>query len=79
MSSAPVGSSAAAAPRHVVLEDDGEYFDEDPTVGRGVPKDAAGELTWAPMQPVPATAQFMDVIKESLASPKASTASSAAQ
>ncbi|KAG5487230.1 hypothetical protein LSCM4_07718 [Leishmania orientalis] len=64
--STPASSSLIAAPHHVVLEDDGEYFDEDPTVGRGVPKDAAGEVAWKPMQPVAASDGFMAAIKQSL-------------
>ncbi|TPP54885.1 FHA domain family protein [Leishmania donovani] len=59
-------SSPASPPQHVVLEDDGEYFDEDPTVGRGVPKDTAGEMAWKPMQPVAASDGFMAAIKQSL-------------
>lgn len=66
MPSAPASSFPASPPQHVVLEDDGEYFDEDPTVGRGVPKDAAGELVWKPMQPVAASVGFMEAIKQSL-------------
>ncbi|CAG9568813.1 hypothetical_protein [Leishmania major strain Friedlin] len=65
MPSAPA-SSSPLPPQHVVLDDDGEYFDEDPTVGRGVPKDAAGELAWKPMQPVAASDGFMAAIKQSL-------------
>ncbi|KPI87635.1 hypothetical protein ABL78_3292 [Leptomonas seymouri] len=63
-------SSASSAVRHVVLEDDGEYFEEDPTVGRNVPRDPAGELFWTPMQPVEASEAFMKVVKESLESVK---------
>ncbi|KAL7698081.1 hypothetical protein N2W54_006161 [Lotmaria passim] len=65
MSTAP-----SAKVHHVVLEDEGEYFEEDPTVGRNVPRDPAGDLNWAPMQPVEASDAFMQVIRESTASAK---------
>lgn len=54
---------------HVVLDEEGEYFDEDPTVGRGVPSDPAGELPWKPMQPVPASAAFLEMIQQSIPPP----------
>ncbi|KAG5486679.1 hypothetical protein LSCM1_07932 [Leishmania martiniquensis] len=66
MTSTSASSSPSAVPHHVVLEDDGEYFDEDPTVGRGVPKDSAGEVVWKPMQPVAASDGFLAAIKQSL-------------
>lgn len=65
-----MSASPSTSPRHVVLEDDGEYFEEDPTVGRNVPRDPAGDLVWAPMQPVEASEAFMKVIRESLANAK---------
>ncbi|CAJ1005699.1 hypothetical protein Q4I28_001018 [Leishmania naiffi] len=75
MPSGPASSSLTSPPHHVVLEDDGEYFDDDPTVGRGVPKDAAGELVWRPMQPVAASDGFMAVIKQTLLEAKGPTSS----
>jgi hypothetical protein len=61
-----MSASPSTKVHHVVLEDEGEYFEEDPTVGRNVPRDPAGQLSWTPMQPVEASDAFMHVIRESL-------------
>ncbi|KAH9597540.1 hypothetical protein LSM04_002054 [Trypanosoma melophagium] len=47
---------------HVVFDDEGEIFEDDPTVGRGVPKDPAGQLEWQPLTPIPLTAELKAVV-----------------
>lgn len=67
--SASMAASEAPKPNSVlngVLGEDGEYFEEDPTVGRGVPRDTDGELTWHPMLPVAPSPEFLEVIQRSL-------------
>lgn len=54
---------------HVVLTDDGEYFDEDPTFGRGVPRDPAGTADWGPLQPAAVTPQLLAAVEGSMPPP----------
>ena len=37
---------------HVVKDDDGEYFDEDPTFGLGSQPDARSDVKWNPIAPL---------------------------
>lgn len=64
MSSAPQEASGPTAPISVVLDDEGEYFDEDPTAGRGHPPDPAGALTWQPMKPATCDAAFLAALQQ---------------
>lgn len=63
------GHSAEDAVKQAIWEDDGEYFDEDPTVGRGVPQDPAGAKDWPPFKPKPVSAGFTAAIQASLPAP----------
>nr|CCC51110.1 hypothetical protein TVY486_1001630 [Trypanosoma vivax Y486] len=51
---------------HVIYDDDGEIFEEDATVGRGVPRDPAGQQEWVPLVPEPPTEALCDVVKKAL-------------
>ncbi|CCW63351.1 unnamed protein product [Phytomonas sp. EM1] len=54
------------ADNHVILDEGGEFFDEDPTVGRGVPSDPAGYIAWKPLQPAPLTPTILNAVKSSV-------------
>lgn len=58
---------------HVVLADDGEYFDEDPTFGRGVPQDPAGTVPWAPLTPAACHSQFLTAVEKSMVTTDSTT------
>lgn len=53
-------------PTHLVFTDEGEYFDEDPSFGRGVPCDPVGAVGWAPLTPAACTPEVLAAIKKSL-------------
>lgn len=51
---------------HPILTDIGEYFDNDPTVGRGVPRDPDGTIVWQPIECARCTEAFLSEIRQSL-------------
>jgi hypothetical protein len=64
---------------HVVKDDDGEYFDEDPSFGLGVPPDPVASIRWSGLvlitseecSPAFTDSKLVGAVRESLARAKA--------
>ncbi|RHW68908.1 hypothetical protein DPX39_100021000 [Trypanosoma brucei equiperdum] len=52
---------------HVIYDDDGEVFEEDVTVGRGVPPDVIGRMEWLPLVAEPPTEEMKALLRKVLA------------